>query len=89
MSDDAPRNAGGRPLGSATGQKKLRTLRMGPIWDQAEQAALEIARREGKVRVTKDRETGETVERGNVTAFVEEAIRRELARLERQALKGD
>ncbi len=77
--EQQPRRRGRPP----TGVTPKRNVRIGPIWDRAEEMALEIARREGTVRLVRDHETGEMVERGNVTALVEEALRREIARLER------
>jgi hypothetical protein len=32
-------NRGGRPTGSTTGQTKLRTLKIGPLWEQGQEAA--------------------------------------------------
>ena len=72
--ESAQPNRGGRPAGSTTGQKKLRTLRMGPIWDRSQQLATELAALNGTLNAK-----GE----GNVTAYVEEALRRENARIER------
>ena len=62
--EESARSKGGRPRGSTTGQKKLRTLRMGPLWDQG--AAL--AEQHGM----------------SMTDLVEQALRREIGRLERQ-----
>lgn len=53
----------GRPKGSATGQKPLRTLRVGPLWEQGQEQA---------------KADGITM-----TALVEEALRREIARRQR------
>lgn len=81
--NETPPSRGGRPVGSTTGTTKLRTLRMGPIWERAEGLALELARRNDKVLRRTDRATGEVREFGNVTAYVEEALRRENARVEK------
>jgi hypothetical protein len=67
MTDEAPRNRGGRPKGSTTSNTKLRTLRMGPLWERS-QAVAEVH--------------GLTM-----TGLVEEALRREIARLERARSK--
>lgn len=69
-SEEAAPNRGGRPKGPTGQAKKLRSLRMGPLWDRAEALATELATRDGKTK-------------GNVTAYVEEALRRENARVER------
>jgi hypothetical protein len=57
-------NRGGRPKGSTTGRLPLRTLKMGPLWEQGKA----VAQAHGMT----------------MTALVEEALRREIARLERQ-----
>jgi hypothetical protein len=62
--DETPRNKGGRPAGSTTGQAKLRTLRMGPLWERGQA----LAKAEGI----------------HMTALVEEALRREIARRDRR-----
>jgi hypothetical protein len=71
MTDEAPRNRGGRPKGSTTGQKKLRTLRMGPIWDRSQRLADELAALDGKPK-------------GNLTAYVEAALREHNGYIERR-----
>jgi hypothetical protein len=65
----APPNRGGRPQGSTTGQAKMRTARIGPLWDRGQELAAALAERDGA--------------RTNMTAYVEEALRRENARVER------
>jgi hypothetical protein len=62
MDDDKPKR--GRPQGSKTGTTPLRTLRLGPLWDQGKA----VAQAHGMT----------------MTALVEEALRREIARMERQ-----
>jgi hypothetical protein len=64
MTEQNTKSTGGRPKGSTTGQKKLRTLRMGPLWDQG----ATLAEQHGM----------------SMTDLVEQALRREIARLERQ-----
>jgi hypothetical protein len=64
MTENETPRKGGRPKGSATGQTKLRTLRIGPLWDRGQTMA--------KARGL------------SMTTLVEEALRREVARLERQ-----
>ncbi|MEU8334785.1 hypothetical protein [Micromonospora tulbaghiae] len=69
----------GRP---ATGITPKRNVRIGAAWDQAEQLALELARQAGTVRTDRDGK-----EHGNVTAYVEEALREHNARVERRLRK--
>lgn len=57
----------GRP---ATGVTTKRNVRIGATWDRAEELAGELAKRDGKSKA-------------NVTAYVEEALRRENARVEK------
>lgn len=57
----------GRP---ATGVTTKRNVRIGATWDRAEELATELAKRDGKPKA-------------NVTAYVEEALRRENARVEK------
>lgn len=65
----------GRP---ATGVTTKRNVRIGAAWDRAEELALELARRDGTVRIR------DGVEHGNVTAYVEQALREHNARVERR-----
>lgn len=71
----------GRP---ATGVTPKRNVRIGTTWDRAEELALELARLDGTVRTDRDGK-----EHGNVTAYVEEAIRRENARRQRELKRTD
>jgi hypothetical protein len=64
-----------------------RNVRVGAAWDEAEELALALARRQGKVRRVLNRASGEIEERGDITGYVEEAlirmndaVRAELAR---------
>jgi hypothetical protein len=77
-------NAPRRPGRPATGVTPKRNIRMGETWDTAEKLALELARRAGTVRQVRNRQTGETEEAGDITAYVEEALQRENARVTRQ-----
>lgn len=61
----------GRP---ATGETPKRNVRIGAAWDRAEELALQLAQQAGK-------------DKANVTAYVEEALRRENARVERLLAK--
>jgi hypothetical protein len=80
--DDTP---GKRPRGRpATGITEKRQVRIGDTWDRAEALALELARSQGKVRKVKNRETGETEEKGDIAGYVEEALQRHNAHIERQ-----
>ncbi len=69
----------GRP---ATGVTPKRNVRIGAAWDEAERLALELARLDGTVRTRHDGS-----EHGNVTAYVEEALREHNARVERRLRK--
>lgn len=78
------KNRGGRP---ATGVTPARQVRIGAVWDRAEQLALDLARANGKVRSIKNRATGQEEERGDIAGYVEEALRRHNAHVERQLRK--
>lgn len=82
--EEKPPGRRGRPPGSGSGETPIRHVRIGPLWDRAEELALRRARREGTVIQRKDRKTGEVKESGNVSAFVERALRREVELAERQ-----
>lgn len=69
MDEDKPKR--GRPKGSTTGQKPLRTLRSGAIWDRSKQLADEWAALHGESK-------------GNMTAYVEAALREHNAYIERR-----
>lgn len=75
------KRAPGRP---ATGVTTKRNVRIGATWDRAEELALALARQNGTVRRVPNRVTGQVEEKGDVTAYVEEALRRENARVARQ-----
>ncbi|MEV1321943.1 hypothetical protein AB0J14_38345 [Micromonospora arborensis] len=75
IEETQPPKRRGRP---ATGVTTKRNVRIGAAWDRAEELALELARRDGTVR------TRDGVEHGNVTAYVEEAIREHNARVEKR-----
>ncbi len=77
-------NAPRRPGRPATGVTPKRNIRMGATWDTAEELALALARRSGTVRQVHNRHTGATEEAGDITAYVEEALRRENLRITRQ-----
>jgi hypothetical protein len=66
--DDAPKRIG-RPTGATGRAKKLRPLRMGPLWEQGQA----VAEAHG---IT-------------MTALVEEALRREIARLGQRDARQD
>ncbi len=70
--------ADGKPGRPATGQTQVRTARIGAAWERAEELALELARRDGTVRTRAGKE------HGNVSAYVEEAIREHNARVEKR-----
>lgn len=70
----------GRPT---TGVTPKRNVRIGATWDRAEELALELARRDGTVRTDRDGK-----EHGNVTAYVEQAIREHNTRVERKLRQG-
>lgn len=78
--EQTPRNKGGRP---ATGQTPVRNVRIGSTWTRAEELALKLARLAGTVRTLTNRSTQQEQERGDITAYVEEALRRENDRQER------
>jgi hypothetical protein len=73
-----------RPGRPATGVTPKRNIRMGKTWDTAEELALALARRAGTVRQVRNRQTGEVEEAGDITAYVEEALKRENTRIARQ-----
>lgn len=84
MASETPKRGPGRPKGSGAGETPIRHARIGAPWDRAEELALARAKRDGKVIRRKDRATGEVREFGNVTAYVEEALRRYNTRVERE-----
>lgn len=71
----------GRP---ATGVTTKRQVRIGNTWERAEELALELARSQGKVRLAKNQATKEMEEKGDIAGYVEEALRRHNAHIERQ-----
>jgi hypothetical protein len=72
----------GRPPTGVTPKRDIRIK--DSTWDEMERLALELGRRDGKIRLVKDRVTGRLVERGDHAAYVDEALRRENARIDRQ-----
>lgn len=90
MSDsEAPKKKPrGRPELAENKRTVPTTFRLDPaLKTETERLALELARRDGTVREITDRTTGERVEAGNVTAYVQEALRRENARIARLLAK--
>jgi len=76
IEETQPPKRRGRP---ATGVTPKRNVRIGAAWDRAEELALELARIDGTIRTDRDGK-----EHGNVTAYVEQAIREHNARVERK-----
>jgi hypothetical protein len=85
MVEEIETRAVGRPY--AGGETPKRNVRIGHAWDEAERLALELARLDGKVRQVRNRATGEVEDKGDVTGYVEAAIREHNARMERLIAK--
>ncbi len=88
MSDeeDGEKRRPGRP---ATGETAKRQIRIGREWDRAERLALQQAELDGTVREHKNRATGETERKGDMVAYVTEALRRHSDRVERLMAKRE
>lgn len=86
MKESEHKNPVGRP---PTGETPKRQVRIGQEWERSERLALRLAERQGTVRVVTSRRSGEVESRGDMAAYVEEALRRHNDRIERELGKAD